>query len=101
MATNNYTRNTGVRCTGTFVVSNVLTDPSVVTIKILDPNNTQTTYVYGTDSQVAKSPSVPTGSFYIDVYPTVAGTWQYRFEGTGPASGAAEGSFYVPASSFS
>lgn len=73
-------------------------DPTAVTFKLYSPDYQTTTYVYGTDAEVVKD---ATGNYYIDVSPTVAGRWHYRWDSTGTnkASGV-EGSFVVQASVF-
>lgn len=74
-----YTYNTTIRITGTFAVSDVATDPTTVTLKTKSPSGAVSTYTYAL-SQVTKS---ATGVYYKDVQLTEAGTWQYRWSGTG------------------
>lgn len=81
-----YVKGEEVRLSGSFTVGAVLTDPGVVTLKVRDPEGTQTT------------PTVTragTGLYYADVTPALEGLYHYRFEGTSPAKGAAEGKLEV------
>jgi len=81
-----YTKGEEVRLTGTFRVGGVLTDPTVVTLTIRDPNGAQTT------PTATKS---TTGTYYADLAVATEGLYHYRFEGTAPALGAAEGKLEV------
>jgi hypothetical protein len=65
-------------------------DPPSVTFTYTDPTGVQTVKTYGTDAEVAKD---ATGTYHLDVYATVAGTWHYRAAATGQA--AAEDRFFV------
>lgn len=72
-------------------------DPAGLSFKVKDPNGNVTTYVYGIDSQVVRASA---GNYYVEVSATLAGTWYYRFAGTGNGQAADEGSFSVEASVF-
>ncbi len=67
-------------------------DPSTVTFKIKDPNNLDTTYVYGTDAEVVKD---SVGNYHIDISAAIVGRYYYRYESTGTGQAAEEGSFEV------
>lgn len=74
------------------------TDPDGVTFRLMSPNGTETTKVYGTDDEIAKT---SVGDYYIDVMPDVAGRWHYRWESTGMNKAVAvEGNFVVQRSAF-
>jgi hypothetical protein len=74
-------------------------DPTVVTLKIKapPPTSTVTTHVYGTDANVIKD---STGNYHYDVTLSQSGTYRYRWEGTGAAICADEGSLNVNRSKF-
>jgi hypothetical protein len=87
-----------VRLTGNFKdVNNVLTDPSIITLEVIDPALKQTNYVYGIGNQIVKS---STGIYYTQTSPDQSGKWQYRWLGTGAVTTAEAGFFYVRASAF-
>lgn len=81
-----------VRCAVVFTVNNVDTDPTVVTVKVRQPNGTMTTYVYGTDAAVVKTAA---GIYYVDVTTDQRGEWNFRFEGTGACTAVEEQAFNV------
>lgn len=72
-------------------------DPTTVTARIKNPNNVETAYVYGVDNEVVRDAA---GYYHIDVPLTLAGTWRYRWEGTGANMAASEGALTVTASTF-
>lgn len=74
-------------------------DPDTITCKVKKPAGSPevTTYVYGTDVELVRTAQ---GSYHVDVIVDVAGTWFYRFEGTGQGQSAAESSFKVLDSEF-
>ena len=80
-----------VRVTGTFTVSSVATDPTTVTLKVLPPGGTLATYTYAA-GEITKS---GTGVYYKDIAITAAGTWYYRWLGTGAVVSAGEEYFHV------
>ena len=95
MSINVYTKDSEVRITTTFTTtSGTATDPSTVTVYVKDPTGTRTTYVYGSSAVVKDS----TGVYHLDIFANIAGTWWYRFEGTGALVAAAESEFIVPLS---
>jgi len=74
------------------------TDPDTVTFKLYSPSGETTTYVYGTDAEISRT---STGDYFIDVVPTEAGRWFYRWVSTGTyKASAVEGTFVVQASPF-
>ena len=81
-----YTKGEEVRLTGTFRVGATLTDPGAVALRLVDPTGLATT------PTATKS---ATGTYYADVVVATEGLWHYRFEGTAPALGAAEGKLEV------
>jgi hypothetical protein len=95
---NTYDQGDMVRLAATFEIETVDTDPSTITFKILAPDGTVTTYVFGTDVQLERDAA---GAYHVDWSVTKVGTYHYRFEGTGTAQAAQEGYFYVNKSVFS
>jgi len=75
--------------TGSFI------DPSNLILRVKLPDGSVQEWTYPGDiSQTA------TGKFQYDFLSTAAGTHRYRWEGTGTAQGAVEGSFKVNESAF-
>lgn len=91
MATNQYDVGDVVVLTCTFTVEGVETDPATVTLKVKPPTGSVLTYTYA-DTEIER---VAEGRYRRNVSVTVAGTWNYRWIGTGDAAGAEEGSFFV------
>ena len=80
------------RLTVTFTdINAAAADPTTITFRMLEPDDTQTSYVYGTDPEVVKS---ATGIYYVDWDVAQAGRHSYRFIGTGTVAQAAEADFY-------
>jgi hypothetical protein len=74
--------------TGTFV------DPTNLILRIKSPDGSVQEYTSGDITQTA------TGKYQYDFLSIAAGTHRYRWEGTGTAQGAVEGSFKVAESAF-
>lgn len=95
--TNTHDQGDLVRCTGTFYdEDDAVADPSDVTFYLKGPN-TDVTYEYGTDAELVR---LSEGVYYVDFSVPVtgreaAGTYTYRFEGTGSNQAADEGTFVV------
>lgn len=81
-----------VRLIVNFKVNGVLTDPTTVTCKIMDPSKNVTTYIYGTDAALVKD---STGIYHVDVVTDEKKQWNYRFEGTGVCTAVEESAFGV------
>jgi len=80
-----------VRLTVTIKTSGIPTDPTGLTFKLRNPQNTiTTTYVFGTDAEVVKE---STGVFHFDHTIPESGIHRWRWEATGAAVGAAEGEY--------
>lgn len=78
-------------------VNGALADPTTVTLKVRDPNGTETPYVFGSSAIVKDS----VGKYHFDLGPLLtAGRWFYRWIGAGAIVAAAEGSFAVTKSAF-
>lgn len=71
----------------------VPTDPTTVTLQIRSPSGAVTTPAAVNDASVV-------GGFYYDLPLSEAGTWTYRFVGTGAVAAADEATLYVERSSF-
>jgi len=74
-----------------FKVGGVLTDPSTVTLVIMDPDRVQTTYTYAL-AQVTRE---ALGKFLKNILGSAVGTWFYRWFSTGACTSAGEGFFTV------
>lgn len=70
-------------------------DPTVTTLKVRDPSGATTSYTTATLSSADGM-----GMFSQDVSTTGAGTYYYRWQGTGAAETAGEGQFNVRPSQF-
>ena len=96
-----YAINQLVRCKAEFHAgpdaTGALTNPTTVTFKLLSPSGTETDYTWPGQNQVVNDSA---GLFHVDVLATMAGTWTYRFNGTGAVVAAREGTFFVDASAF-
>lgn len=73
-------------------------DPDTVTLKTLSPYGDEASYVLGVDSEIQH---VSTGIFTGDITPTIAGTWRFRWQGTGAYATVLEDRFNVKSSDFS
>jgi hypothetical protein len=72
-------------------------DPTVITLKYVDPAGEVTTLTYETNWAVTRE---DTGEYYAEFVATRAGTWRYRWESSGALTAAAEGQFQVLRSAF-
>lgn len=77
--------------TNTFSVDGTPTDPDTVSLVITDPTGSATTYTFA-DAEITKT---STGVYTKDITCSVAGTWQFEFVGTGPATDATAGTWHV------
>lgn len=81
-----------VQLTGTFKnAAGALTDPTAVTCTVQDPAGAVTT-------PAANRASAGVWTANVDLTSAVAGTWWFRFAGTGAVQATEEGWFYVEAS---
>jgi len=85
------------RLTVTFTSGGVPVDPDALTVKVRNPANEVTTYVYGVDAEVVRD---SIGVYHVDVSVDRSGTWRHRWEGTGSNQAAGESSFEVEDSYF-
>ncbi len=93
MAIGVYEKGALIRLSAAFTVNSVATDPTAVTCKVVGPAGVITTLTATKDS---------VGNYHADFDLTnaVAGTYAYRFTGTGACQAAEESQFYVEASAF-
>jgi hypothetical protein len=89
---NVYSKDTLVRVNVTFALSNVNTDPSVVTAYYKSPTGVITTLVYGVDNALIKDAA---GQYHVDILAQIVGNWFYRFEGSGTLIAANESEFVI------
>jgi len=76
-------------------ISSVLTDPTAITLQIIEPDRVTGTYAY--PATISKS---ATGIYYRDVSLDKVGRYDYRFEGTGTVQAAADGLLLVRRTDF-
>ena len=69
-----------VRLSATFLsLASAPADPSTVMFLVRSPLGSVATYAFGTASVTRAG----VGAYYVEVIPSVAGTWFYRAHGTG------------------
>lgn len=73
-------------------LAGTLTDPTTVSFKYRTPAGVETTFVYGTDPEVARA---STGSYFVDLDLTEIGRWAYMWTATGTVQGTESGAFPV------
>lgn len=73
-----------------------LADPTTVTLKIEEPDGTETTYTYAL-AQITRDSA---GRFSKSYTPDQSGVHHYRWVGTGTVGAAFEGAFFVRESRF-
>jgi hypothetical protein len=95
----NFEQGNIIRATGRFFnAASAPVDPTAVSVSYRVGGGAVTTYVYGTDVEVAKS---STGVYTLDLaVGTTAGRWHVRWTGTGTTVAATESSFVVLESQF-
>jgi hypothetical protein len=91
VAANTYEIGDLVRLSVEFRIGATLTNPSAVTLQVKNPLGAVTTPAVVNDS---------TGKYHGDVTLDKAGTWTYRFAGTGAVQKAGRGALNVAASEF-
>lgn len=81
-----------VRITATYLnTASVPGDPSTIMFLVANPLGSVATYAYGSASVTR----VPTGAYYVEIVPSIAGTWHYRAHGTGGIQANEEHAFIV------
>lgn len=81
MSVNTYTTGTRVRVSATiYDIDDVLTDPTNLKFKFIDPLGVETEYIYLTDPEIVND---GVGLFHVDLLISSSGTWRYRYETTG------------------
>ena len=88
---NEYDIGDSVRTSTEFKVASVLTDPTVITLKVKTPTGTISTYIYNSGDGVIIRDSA--GVYRADIVVTAAGTWTYKWIGTGAAAAVEERQF--------
>jgi len=91
-----YEINQVVRTSASFLNSGTLADPTTIEYKYKRPNGTIITYTSACAALVHDS----TGIYHVDLTIDQAGSWYYRFSGSGVATGADEEIFNVIPSQF-
>lgn len=88
-----YVLGTPVRVSATWTVDGTATDPTTVKLRYRRDGRAETVDTYGGAESIITR--VSAGSYRADIVPDHVGKWLYRWEGTGAATGASEGSFTV------
>lgn len=87
-----------VRLSVTFAADDgVATDPTVVTLIYAGPTGSEIELTYDGENAMTRD---DVGSYYVDIVPQAAGTWRYRWSGSGTVTAADEGRFEVRRSMF-
>ena len=73
-------------------VDGVLTDPTVVTLRVTKPGMDPIIYTFGTDEELIKDSA---GVYRLDWLCSVVGEHKYRWKGTGVVQIGARGGFFV------
>jgi hypothetical protein len=79
----------------------VLIDPSTVAATVKSPDGTTVTYTYAGATVTRGTITDPDSgitfypAYYVDIAPTMKGTYRYRFFSTGTGTGAQENWFQV------
>ena len=87
MSPNKYKLGDVVRMSATFELENVLTDPTVVSLKLTPPP--------GSSSYLSPVVKDSTGKYHYDYTPATTGSYKYRYYGTGTVVAEADAVFYV------
>ncbi|HUS96803.1 MAG TPA: hypothetical protein VMX97_08705, partial [Hyphomicrobiaceae bacterium] len=72
-------------------------DPTTVTLKVMTPQEVETTYVYGVDPDITRDAD---GRYHFDLLIDEAGDWFYSWAGTGTVVVAEERKIRVRESVF-
>ncbi len=94
MSFNTYNLGALVKVSATFTVAETeqAIDPDVVNVSVRAPDETVTTFVYGTNAEVIRDDP---GEYHSDVNANQSGTWYYRWFSTGDGQAAEENRFEV------
>lgn len=79
-----------ITANGSFDAEGVATDPTTVTLKVLDPSGEEFVYVYPDTINRAAA-----GRFYVNFAVDTDGVWTWKWIATGDAPGVQEGRWYV------
>lgn len=88
---NSYDVGDVARISANFQQASVDVDPTTVSLTVVAPDATSTTYTYA-GATVTKA---SVGDYYVDVALSAAGKWKYRWVSTGTGASAAEGYLMV------
>ncbi len=89
---NQYYKGKLIRISVEFTLNGVLTNPTTVTIKTLDPDGTLASYTDAINDS--------TGKYHKDVSGSKVGFWNIRVEGTGTVESTDESYFEILPSKF-
>jgi len=83
-----YNIGTALRITAVFTdISGDAADPSVIKFKVNPPKGADEEYIYGTDTEVVRT---GVGVYHFDLLLDEAGSWYYRWVGSGNVAKAFE-----------
>lgn len=88
---NNYFLDQGVTIEGPFEVDGVPTDPTTVTLTVIDPLKVEHTYTYAGGEITRDS----VGLYSKVIVGSILGTWFYKWNGTGACIAADENYFKI------
>ncbi len=77
-------------------INDVDADPTAVSLDVMNPAGTITTYTFAA-SQVVKD---STGNYHYDLSLTAEGMWTYRWRGEGALNAAKKGELFVERTRF-
>ncbi len=73
-------------------VDGIAADPTGISFKLVEPDGTETNYVYVTDAELVKD---STGNYHVDITFSQPGRHIIRFNGTGDVVSAEQSEVYI------
>ena len=81
--------NQNIKLMGTFTLGGVATDPTDVSLKVLDPDGTETTYLFS-EAELTRDGA---GIYSLELVVALEGVYHYGWQGTGTVQAAVNGVF--------
>lgn len=88
-----YWEQQSVRLYGRFYIDDTLTDPTTITLHVIDPDGDVETFTYAAAEVIRSS----AGVYYHDYTVDAPGTWYYIWIGTGTVAAVDKQELYVEA----